>query len=251
MALTNFNQLVLFWIGLGIIIFFINLRIVAPYGRHVSTKWGYLIKARIGWILMECPVLIFIFYFVLSGSKPSNLVSWALLLVFTAHYFHRIFIFPFRIKEKRKTIPLGIVILAMIFNIVNGSLLGFYLGNFASYDLTWFYSLPFVGGVILFTAGAYINLVSDTMLINLRDANFSGYKIPHGFLFEKISCPNHLGEIMEWAGYALMSFNLPALSFAIWTMANLIPRSMAHHKWYIQQFDQYPKKRMILFPGLW
>ena len=76
-------------------------------------------------------------------------------------------------------------------------------------------------------------------------------KIPHGFLFEKISCPNHLGEIMEWAGYALMSFNLPALSFAIWTMANLIPRSIAHHKWYIKQFDNYPKKRMILFPGLW
>jgi hypothetical protein len=38
-----------------------------------------------------------------------------------------------------------------------------------------------------------------------------------------------------------MSFNLKALSFALWTAANLIPRAVAHHKWYKSHFDDYPE----------
>jgi steroid 5-alpha reductase family enzyme len=30
-----------------------------------------------------------------------------------------------------------------------------------------------------------------------------------------ISCPNHFGEIIEWIGFAVIAWNLPALSFAV------------------------------------
>jgi 3-oxo-5-alpha-steroid 4-dehydrogenase 1 len=246
-----FNKIVLAWIFLGIIVFVINMKIVVPYGRHVTKKWGPLINNRLAWVAMECPVLLLVLYFVLPGITLQSVVVWLLLFLFIAHYFHRTFIFPFKIRGVSKKIPLSVMILAIIFNLFNGFFIGYYLGNFADYELTWFYSLPFILGLILFAIGAFINWKADLMLISLRDNGDSSYKIPRGFLFEKISCPNHFGEMIEWSGYALMSFNLPALSFAVWTLANLIPRALAHHRWYGAHFKDYPENRKAFLPGIW
>ena len=246
-----FNKIIIAWIILGLIVFFINLKIVAPYGRHASKKWGLLINNRLAWIIMESPVLFLVMYFVLPTISSLDIVTWILFLLFTAHYVNRTFIFPFRIKGSSKKMPLGVILLAIIFNVFNGFFIGYYLGNFASYDSSWLLGMSFILGAIMFAIGAYINWRADSILIGIREKGFSGYKIPTGFLFEKVSCPNHLGEMIEWSGYALMSFNLPALSFAVWTFANLIPRALAHHKWYKSHFNDYPQNRKAFLPGLW
>ncbi len=246
-----FNKIVIAWILLGVIVFVANLKIIAPYGRHASSKWGPLINNRLAWVIMESPVLFLVLYYVLTNAARQNYVSWFLAFLFVSHYVHRTFIFPFRLKGRSKKMPLGVVILAIIFNLFNGFFIGYYLGHFAAYELSWFYSGPFMTGLGLFAIGAYINWRADTMLINLRNGDSKEYKIPRGFLFEKVSCPNHFGEMIEWAGYALMSFNLPALSFAVWTVANLIPRALAHHKWYNQHFNDYPAQRKAFLPGVW
>lgn len=245
-----FNQVVWSWIGLAVIVFFVNIKIIAPYGRHASKNWGPLINSKVAWIVMESPVVILVLYFVLSDFSRTNLVVLVLTFLFVSHYFHRTFIFPFRIKGNEKKMPLTVMLLAIIFNLFNGFFIGYYLGRLSSYELSWLYSVPFILGLILFAFGAYINWKSDTMLIHLRDDGTTGYKIPRGFLFEKVSCPNHFGEILEWTGYAIMSFNVAALAFAVWTAANLIPRAMAHHKWYLSHFEDYPKNRYAVIPGI-
>jgi steroid 5-alpha reductase family enzyme len=95
-----------------------------------------------------------------------------------------------------------------------------------------------------------INDKSDAMLLSLRKPEEKGYKIPHGFLFKYISCPNHFGEILEWLGFAILSWNIASLSFAIWTFANLAPRAIAHHRWYKEHFPNYPRKRKAVLPRL-
>lgn len=82
----------------------------------------------------------------------------------------------------------------------------------------------------MYCTGMYINHKSDTILRELRADGGTGYKIPTGFLYEYISCPNYAGEIMEWIGYSILAWNLPALAFAIFTIANIGPRAVAHHK---------------------
>jgi 3-oxo-5-alpha-steroid 4-dehydrogenase 1 len=48
-----------------------------------------------------------------------------------------------------------------------------------------------------------------------------------------------------------MAWNLPALSFAVWTAVNLIPRALDHHKWYKSYFkEEYPKQRKAVIPFL-
>lgn len=246
-----FNKIIIAWIILGLIVFLMNLKIIAPYGRHASKKWGLLINNRLAWIIMESPVLFLVLFFVLPKIASLNIVTWILFILFTAHYVHRTFIFPFRIKGSSKKMPLGVILLAIVFNVFNGFFIGYYLGNFASYYSSWLLGMPFILGAIIFTIGAYINWRADSILIGIREKGFSGYKIPRGFLFDKVSCPNHLGEMIEWSGYAIMSLNLPGLAFAVWTCANLIPRALAHHKWYKLYFEDYPKNRKAFLPGLW
>ena len=67
-------------------------------------------------------------------------------------------------------------------------------------------------------------------------------------MFRLISCPNHLGEIIEWTGFFIIALNLPALSFTLWTFFNLVPRALNHHEWYKEYFDNYPKNRKAVIP---
>lgn len=235
------------WTGIAILVFLLLLKVTAPYGRHSSRSWGPMISNRVGWIIMELPVFVLLMYF---ATRVSNNVSLVFIGLFLFHYFNRVFIFPFRIHTKGKQMPLVIALSAICFNLVNGSLLGYYFADFASYPAGYFTHWNFIIGLFLFIAGIFINWKSDNILISLRKPGETGYSIPKGWLFEKISCPNLFGEITEWGGYALMCYNLPALSFFVWTCANLIPRALSHHKWYKSHFHDYPSQRKAVFPYL-
>ncbi len=71
---------------------------------------------------------------------------------------------------------------------------------------------------------------------------------PHGGAFRWVSCPNYLGEIVEWIGWALATWSLAGTAFALYTMANLAPRAVAHHRWYRERFADYPPQRRALVP---
>jgi steroid 5-alpha reductase family enzyme len=105
-------------------------------------------------------------------------------------------------------------------------------------------------GTILFFTGFIINKYHDMILIKLRPSSGNGYKIPYGGLFKYVSCPNFFGEIISWTGFALVAFNLPALSFLVWTLINLSTRALDHHRWYIKEFPEYNKERKALIPFL-
>ena len=100
------------------------------------------------------------------------------------------------------------------------------------------------------TVRAFINNQSDHILINLRKPGETGYKIPKGGFFKYVSAPNLFGEMLEWMGFAILCWNLPALGFAVWTAANLIPRAISHHRWYLEKFENYPKERKAVIPFL-
>lgn len=248
MEFSSFLWLIFGWIVLAIITFIALLKIIAPFGRHTSTKFGPTINNNLGWMIMELPSLITISYFYFTGKNDPNLVSGFIYGLWCIHYLNRSFIYPFRQRNKNKQMPLLIVGSAIFFNVVNGFFNGYYLGNFADYEMSWFWSIPFLIGTTLFVVGMAINIRADNRLINLRQPGETSYRIPKGGLFNYISCPNLFGEMVEWTGYAILSWNPAALSFAIWTAANLLPRALAHHRWYRNKFDDYPEDRKAVIP---
>jgi 3-oxo-5-alpha-steroid 4-dehydrogenase 1 len=155
------------------------------------------------------------------------------------------------IRTKGKKMPVIIMLSAMLFNTVNGSLIGIWFADFAHYPDSWYCSPSFIIGILLFLGGMLVNWQADYILIGLRKKGDTDYQIPQSGLFSLISSPNLFGEIIEWGGFALLTWSLPALAFFIWTCANLVPRAMANHRWYKTTFPDYPAKRKILLPYWW
>jgi len=236
------------WIGLAVIVFLFLLRVTAPFGRHTSKKWGVQISNRLGWFFMELPGMLVIAYFLFFQHTIHDFIVVFPVIFYVFHYVNRALIFPFRLHTKGKTMPLVVMIMAMGFNLMNGFLIGYYFGNFAGYSFETLTELHFITGSILFVTGVYINWKYDNRLISLRKENETGYVIPTGGLFRYISCPNLFGEIVEWTGFAILCMNLPAFTFLVWTLANLVPRAMSHHKWYKSHFSNYPPERRAIFP---
>lgn len=226
--------------------------VTAPYGRHQRRGWGPLISNRLGWILMESQAAILFFILFLVGSAPKTLTAFVFLMMWEAHYLNRSLIYPFRIPNGKKRMPLTIPLLGFIFNTGNAFINGAYLFEFSEgYPSSWLIQPRTVIGILVFLMGFAINLWSDRRLLSLRPKAGDDYQIPQGGLFQWISCPNYLGEIIEWIGWAVATWSLPGLSFAIWTVANLAPRARAHHAWYRRHFPDYPSWRKRLIPGLW
>jgi 3-oxo-5-alpha-steroid 4-dehydrogenase 1 len=247
----SFNIICLAWIGVAFIILPVVLNVPQPYGRHLKGNWGPMINNRIGWLLMELPALIVFGYFLSRGEGSFNKVVLVAAFLWGLHYINRVFIFPFLIKTSGKKIPVVIVIMAVFFNTVNGFLNGYGLSHFVPGNNTGLIiDLRLGAGIILFITGFAINKYHDWLLISLRSTPRNGYKIPFGGLFKYVSCPNFLGEIITWAGFFLVAFNLPALSFLIWTSVNLVARALDHHKWYLNKFPDYPHERKAIIPFL-
>lgn len=248
---TFFHALLCVFFGLGALVFPALFFIAAPYGRHRRRGWGPTIDDTLGWVLMEAPsALTFAACFAL-GARRASPVAIAFLLLWEAHYVHRAFIFPFRRSGAPRRMPLAVAAMAALFNLMNGYLNGRWLNTLSPpYPDGWLTDPRFLIGAALFVVGYGINLQSDEILRHLRAPGETGYKIPTGGLYRWVSSPNYLGEMIEWTGFAIASWSLPGLAFALWTAANLVPRAVSHHRWYQEKFPDYPGERRALIPYL-
>jgi len=251
MAFDTYKDFVYGWMIFAILLLPVLLTVTAPYGRYATKDWGPSVNNRLAWIIMELPALGVFAYFILSGDRVQQTVIWIFFAFWLVHYVNRVFVYPLRTRTRKKRMPLLIMLFAIFFNTVNGFINGYWFGYLSpSYPLAWLRDPRFILGVVLFIAGAYINHDSDRRLLYLRAGGKTGYYIPYGGFFRYVSCPNFMGEIIEWGGFALMTWCLPALSFFIWTAVNLIHRALDHHRWYRKKFISYPSERKAIIPGI-
>lgn len=228
------------------IVFLVLLFIAAPYGRHSAEGWGPAVPARHAWRLMEAPAsLLMLVVFLLV---PVNLVVYLCLILWQVHYFYRAFIYPLTLKSARM-MPVLVVVMGVVFNLANAFIQGYHFVRHADwYDLHWFTAPNFLLGVSMFFAGLLITRRSDAILASLRTSSTRHYGVPRGFLYRWVSCPNYLGESIQWLGWALMTLSPAAWVFLLWTLANLVPRAISHHRWYQQTFADYPPDRKAILP---
>ena len=224
--------------------------VTAPYGRHLRSGWGPTVPARVGWIIMESPtVLLFVFVYA-QGDHALSTVPLVLAGLWQFHYVYRTLIYPFRIQPTAKWMPISIVGMAILFNCINAYINARWISQLGDYPDAWLVSTPLVVGVVVFLVGWVINQHSDLVLFRLRGSGEGGYKIPRGGLYGRVSCPNYLGEMLEWMGWAIAAWSLAGLAFAVFTIANLLPRAIANHRWYQDEFADYPVNRRAVIPYL-
>ncbi|NXN66676.1 S5A2 dehydrogenase, partial [Himantopus himantopus] len=158
----------------------------------------------------------------------------------------RTFIYPF--FTRGRPFPLQLLFFGTLFCIYNGFLQGYYLIYCAEYPNDWCTDIRFTSGLFLFLLGMGINIHSDLLLRQLRKPGEVTYKIPQGGLFTYISGANYFGEIVEWFGFAIATWSLPAFAFAFFTLCCIGPRAYHHHRYYLKTFTDYPKSRKALIP---
>src|SRR5262245_53390819 len=246
-----YDLLLVSWFALAAITALALFVVVAPYGRHVRGGWGPTIPSTAGWIVMEAPSAIAMIILWAAGPRRSEPVTVVLAAGWIGHYVYRSFVFPLLRRGGSRPMPVAIALMAGVFNIGNAYLNGrwiFALGP--ERGVAWLADPRFVLGAVLFAAGFATHVRTDVLLARLRGPGETDYKIPRGFLFEHVSCPNYLGEIVEWTGWALATWSLAGLSFVFWTLANLLPRALAHHRWYREKFPEYPPFRRAIVPWI-
>ena len=243
------------WLGIATGTFVLLMFVRAPYGRHERPGWGFRIPARLGWFIMESPCIIVMTVFFGIGASGWDLADPAgiiFYIMWMTHYIHRSWVWPARAHIIGKKMPISIALFAVGFNSINSWLNAEWIFSLHHpYPYTWLYSPQFIIGVVLFITGMGINIKADNMLFSLRKKGAIDYKIPRGGLFQWVSCPNYFGEILEWFGWALATWSMAGFTFALWAVANLVPRARSHHKWYMEKFSDYPENRHILIPKIW
>jgi len=242
--------LVAAYFGLAALTFGVLMVIDAPYGRHHDGGWGPTVPSRLGWLIMETPaVVVFAVVFAL-GDHATSAVPLGLLAMWQVHYVHRTFIYPFRIRSSGKRMPLLIAAIAAVYQCFNSYVVARWISHLHDYGADWVWDPRYLVGIGVFVLGFVINTHADTVLIQLRKPGETGYKLPRGGLYERVTCPNYLGELLEWVGFAIASWSLPGLAFAVYTAANLVPRALANRRWYRERFPDYPSERKALIPFL-
>lgn len=242
------------WLVISVFVFaavtFLALqRLTAPYGRFTRPGWGPSLPSRLAWVVFESPAVIAFAAIYLVGDNAPGKVPLALFALWQLHYVMRAFVFPLRMRESARRIPVAIVLLAVSFNLLNAYVNARWISQLGHYPASWLQSPAFLAGSALFLGGFVVNQLADRTLRELRRPGETGYRIPRGGLYRWISCPNYLGEILAWSGWAIATWSLAGLSFAVFTAANLVPRAIATHRWYRARFDDYPHDRRAIIPG--
>lgn len=240
---------------LAVIVFIALQRFTAGYGVMYDRRWGLSVNNKLGWILMESPVFVAMLLFWLLSDRRAEPALIVMACLFELHYFQRSFIFPALIRGKGR-MPLFIILMGVTFNLVNSYMIGgwlFYVSSPDTYPVAWLRSPLFILGTVIFAAGMAININSDYIIRHLRKPGDSRHYIPKGGLFRYVTSANYLGEFTEWVGFAILTWSLGGLTFAVWTFANLAPRARQLHGRYIQEFgDDYRNlKRRYMIPFIY
>lgn len=244
------RAIVLTMLGLAAVAFVASFFVVAPYGRHVRPGWGPSVSSRTGWLVMEGPAVFVFLGIYACGATAMHVVPLVLLGLWQLHYVNRTFVYRQRRRGDQRPMPLIVVLLGVLFNVPNAYVNARWISHLGHYSAGWLQDPRFVVGAALFATGFAINTHADAVLRRLRSPGETSYAIPRGGLYEVVSCPNYLGEIVEWLGWALATWSLAGLSFAVFTIANLMPRALSHHAWYWRTFEDYPRSRKALVPFL-
>ena len=228
----------------------------APYGRFGDSLPFFKLNARAGWFLMELPATLVFWPVFLTGPRAVELVPAIVASIWAVHYLNRGFLFPWlmRVPKASRSFSIVVLLTGMLVTSLHGYLNGWFLSRHGLHLAPdWLGDPRFAIGLALYILGLGLNVHSDTVLRRLRtpDEVARGakvYRIPRGGGFTFVTNPQYLGELVIWLGFATLTWSLPGLFILMISLANLVPRAIATHRWYHQKFPDYPSNRKILIP---
>ena len=252
-TLHEFNIFLLIMSGIAAVVFVALYFLKAGYGMFRDSRWGISLNNKVAWVLMEAPVFIIMALLWWGSERRFETAPLIIFLLFELHYFQRSFVFPFLMKGKSR-MPVSIMLMGVVFNVLNGFMQGewlFYLAPADRYTTEWLTTPPFIIGTLIFFTGMVINWHSDNVIRHLRQPGDTRHYLPQKGLYRYVTSANYFGELVEWTGFAILTWSAAGAVFAWWTFANLVPRANAIYHRYQQEFGTQMGNRKRIFPFLY
>lgn len=228
-----------------------------PYGRFADARFGVALDPRLGWFLMEFPAgAVFLTTF-FQGSHWRSPFALFGLFVWCCHYSYRGYLMPLLMrvpKGQKSSFGLFVVLVGWGVTSLHGYLNAAWLSEFhPDPSARWFSDPRFLVGIALYYGGLAANLHADHVLRTLRtkDEVARGerhYRLPRGGLYEYVTNAPYFSELVLWTGFALFTWSPGGIFIFLISAANLVPRAVATHRWYLERFPDYPKERKVLVP---
>lgn len=121
---------------------------------------------------------------------------------------------------------------------------------------------------LIFLAAWYLEFEAHKIFAELKVRNPKTHSIPRGSLFEYVSCPHYLCEVIIYTCFMFILGPSHAtgvlgkirpqpiiivkasvlFSVWFWVLTNQVIAATMSHKWYQQKFKEYPVNRKAIFP---
>ena len=259
--LSQYDLFLLVMALLAVVVFVSLNFIEVGYGITINKRWGIAINNKVAWLCMEMPVFILMTVLCLFSTRmiPFSevaVVPLIIFLFFQSHYARRSFVFPFLLKGKSK-MPVTVMLMGVLFNLCNAFMQGgwlFYKSPECMYSIQWLWTPQFIIGSVIFFGGMALNIQSDKIIQNLRKSGDTKHYLPSKGFFKYVTGAHYFGEVIEWIGFAILTWSLPGAVFALWTIANLVPRANAIYNKYKEIFGEETikeKKLKRIFPYIY
>lgn len=111
-------------------------------------------------------------------------------------------------------------------------------------------------GLCLFVLAEAGNAHAHRLLRDLRTPGGRERQIPHGLVFQRLSCPHYSFEVLTWVGFNLVTQTWAGIAFMLVGAGILGAWAHTRHLAYRREFDgqdgrqRYPARRRALIPFL-
>lgn len=207
---------------------------------------------------MEIMATVSFGFFYFQGPNYFKPVPLFFALHYAMHYSNRGWFFPLHIKVAPRTkssFSITVALTGVFVTSMHGYLNALWYSKFCNYlEWNWLQTPTCIFGLVLYHISFWSTIYSEHIMRNLRKdlkPDQPRYIIPYGFLFQYVTSPQYFTELTGFLGWTIMTWSPAGVFIFLISCANLIPRAIATHKWYLEKFDDYPKDRRILIPFLY
>lgn len=181
--------------------------------------------------------------------SPTQWLSFAMIVL---HFVKREIETLFVHKFSANTMPArNIVKNSAFYWVVSGAFCAYFIYGPNSLAATADEPLIDIAGTLIYLFGEICNASVHLYLAGLRSTGGTERKIPVGFSFSLVTCPNYMFEIISWAGVIVASRNWSVLAFIVMGAAQMYTWAKGKERAYRKEFgDLYKKKRYVMLPGL-
>lgn len=225
--------------------------LVKDLGPQISWQTVFVIE-YLGPILIHAAVVAARRYLYKNADGDMSQTQWLTFGMIVLHFVKREYETLFVHKFSANTMPFFNVFKNSFFYwAISGALCAYFI--YSPTSLAAQADIPIIDalGAALYLFGETGNALVHRYLSSLRSTGGTERKIPVGYGFGLVTCPNYMFEVLSWVGIILVSRDWTVALFIAIGAAQMFDWAKGKERAYRKEFgDSYKKKRFVMLPGL-